>query len=187
MDIALEAPVAAARTLLRDACKATHARLDARLSQVNFDDGRDYAEMLSRMSAPLSALESGLTAGIAPVLFSNWAARLRAHALRRDLALLDAPFLARQGAAIDSEAEAFGVLYVLEGSRLGGQVLAQMARSSRDPGVQAATRYLGHGARSGLWRSFLERLEASPAVRDDIKRAKRAAVGAFEAFEAAFA
>lgn len=187
MDIALEAPVAAARTLLRDACKATHARLDARLSQVNFDDSRDYAEMLSRMSAPLSALETGLTAGIAPALFTNWAARLRSHALRKDLAFLDTPFLSRQGAAVDDEAEAFGTLYVLEGSRLGGQVLAQMARSSRDPRVQTATHYFGHGARAGLWRSFLEKLESSPAVQGDMKRAKRAALRAFETFEAAFA
>ena len=110
MDIAVEAPVAAARTYLREACRATHARLDERLSHFNFDDRREYADMLSRMSGPLSALESGLTAGIAPALFTNWAQRLREHALRKDLELLDAPFDARAGAPIDDEAEAFGAL-----------------------------------------------------------------------------
>jgi len=161
--------------------------LDHRLSQVDFNNRQAYAEMLSRMSAPLSAFEIGLSAGIAPVLFTSWASRLRGHALRKDLIALEAPFRARAVAPIEDEAEALGALYVLEGSRLGGQVLARMASASADPVVRNATRYFRHGERQGLWRTFLDRLESSRAVRDNPERAKRGAVNAFEAFEAAFA
>jgi heme oxygenase (biliverdin-IX-beta and delta-forming) len=186
MDIALEAP-AAARLLLRDACGAIHSRLDARLSRVNFSDRAEYADMLARMSGPLSATEGALSAGIAPALFGNWAGRLRAHALRADLAALGASFRQRFAAPIESEAEAFGALYVLEGSRLGGRVLARMADESGDEVVQGATRYFRHGERAGHWRSFLDAMERSSAVRREPERAKHAAIATFEAFEATFA
>lgn len=186
MDIALEAP-AAARTLLRDACGAVHARLDATLSRVDFNDRAAYADMLSRMSAPLSAMEGALSSGVAPVLFENWAGRLRSHALRADLDALNTDFRQRFAAPIENEAEALGALYVLEGSRLGGRVLARMAGESADERVRGATRYFRHGERGGHWRSFIDKLEASSAVREKPERAKRAALDTFAAFEAAFA
>lgn len=186
MTIALEAP-AAARILLRDACGAVHARLDARLSRYDFNDRVAYADMLSRMSGPLSAMEGALSAGIAPVLFENWAGRLRSHALRDDLRNVGGDFRQLFAAPIENEAEMFGALYVLEGSRLGGRVLARMADESADAGVRGATKYFRHGERAGHWRSFIDKLEASNAVRRAPERAKRAALETFEAFEAAFA
>lgn len=186
MTIALEAP-AAARLVLRDACGDIHARIDARLSDVDFHDRAAYADMLSRMSGPVSALEGALTSGIAPALFGNWAERLRAHALRADLDALGGEFRRETAPAIETEAEALGTLYVLEGSRLGGRVLARMAGQSHDARVRAATRYFDHGARGGLWRSFLETLEASDAAQRRREELKSAALGAFAMFEAAFA
>lgn len=185
MTIACEAP-SAARALLRDACGGIHTRLDTRLSRVDFNDRDAYADMLSRISGPLSAMEGALSAGIAPVLFENWAGHLRAHALRDDIAALGGRFRADRAAPVESEAEAFGVLYVLEGSRLGGQVLARMAEESADAEVRGATRYFRHGARAGHWRSFLGKLEASRGVQAYPERARRAAVSTFQAFEAAF-
>lgn len=187
MDIATNAPGAAARALLRDACRGIHAQLDQQLSQVDFNDRAAYADMLSRMSGPVTALEGALTAGVAPVLFTNWAERLRTHALRKDVAAVGGRFAEHTAPAIESEAEALGTLYVLEGSRLGGQVLARMACESRDPQVRDATRYFLHGARGGLWRSFLERLEQSPAVNAEPARATHAALAAFATFQGAFA
>src|SRR5262245_46805036 len=71
MSIAVEAPKAA-RALLREACAHAHTRLDSRLSQLNFNDRSAYADMLARMSGPVSAYEGALTAGVAPALFGNW-------------------------------------------------------------------------------------------------------------------
>lgn len=186
MDIALEAP-AAARFRLRDACGAVHARLDARLCQIDFNNRAAYADMLARMSGPVSALESALSAGVAPVLFANWAGRLRAHALRADVEALGGAYRQRFAAPIEHEADALGALYVLEGSRLGGRVLARMAGESNDAGVRGATCYFSHGANAGHWRSYLAVLETSPAVRATPARTTRAALDAFSAFEAAFA
>ncbi len=142
--------------------------------------------MLSRMSGPVTALEGALSAGIAPALFANWSGRLRSHALRSDLDALGGCFRLTRTAPIEDEAAAFGTLYVLEGSRLGGQVLARMAGESDDRTVRGATRYFRHGEKAGLWRSFVEALEASPGVRARPEQAQDAARDAFAAFEAAF-
>lgn len=81
----------------------------------------------------------------------------------------------------------FGVLYVLEGSRLGGRVLARMADESGDAAVRGATTYFRHAEHAGHWRNFIEALESSAAVRRQRERAARAALQTFEAFETAFA
>lgn len=187
MNIAPEAPVATARAQLRDACGEVHARLDARLSAFDFHDRSAYADMLSRMSGPLTATESALGAGIAPALLKDWPARVRSEALRADLAALGGGYRLQSAPAIDDEAAAFGALYVLEGSRLGGRVLARLAEESADAGVRAATQYFRHQEHAGHWRSFVEALEASEAVRRHPDRAERAALETFAAFEAAFA
>lgn len=64
-------------------------------------------------------------------------------------------------------AQAFGALYVLEGSRLGSKVLLGFTRSSADQTVRAATRYLSAND-AALWRTYLSTLEdESIALRDD--------------------
>ncbi|MGE0742580.1 MAG: biliverdin-producing heme oxygenase [Hyphomonadaceae bacterium] len=186
MDIALEAP-AAARTLLRDACGETHARLDQKLSNINFDDRGAYTHMLERISGPLGALEAALSADLGPALLSDWPQRRRTPALRADLAALGGSFQVRFAPPITDEAEALGVLYVLEGSRLGGRVLARMAAESADPAVRGATHFFRHAEHAGHWRDFLAVLETSSAVRANPVRAKRGALDAFARFEAAFA
>lgn len=186
MVLAVEAPPSA-RLFLRNACEALHRRLDAKLSEVDFDDARAYGAMLSRMSGPLSALELALTAGTGPKLFEDWSARMRSQALRRDLLTMDAPVRVQTADAVHDEAEALGTMYVLEGSRLGGRVLARIAGQSRDARVREATRFFRHEEDAGHWRSFLTRLESSPAVRAAPERTAASARGAFERFEAAFA
>jgi len=186
MSIAFEAPVAA-RALLRDACGEMHANLDARLSRIDFNDRSAYADMLSRFSAPLTALEAGLSAGVAPKLLPDWAERRRAAALCEDVVSLGGEFNARVAPAIEDEAEVVGALDVLEGSRLGCRVLARMAEESADADVRGATRYFRHAESAGHWRSFLACLENAPAVRRRPDRAVRAARAAFQSFSAAFA
>lgn len=186
MDTALAAP-AGARDFLRSECEAVHHRLDSRLTGIDFDDRDAYAAMLSRFSAPLTAFESALEAGAAARLFDDLSERWRARSLLADLHDLNGRFDRRQGAPIEDEAEALGIMYVLEGSRLGGRVLARRAAESADPAVRGATRYFRHAENAGHWRSFLSRLEASEAVRLKPERAKAGALAAFAAFEAALA
>lgn len=56
-------------------------------------------------------------------------------------------------------AEAIGCAYVIEGSRLGGLVIAKIVE--RQLGISATTYLHGHGARTkDLWRAFLSELDA---------------------------
>ena len=76
----------------------------------------------------------------------------------------------------------FGVLYVLEGSRLGARLLTRQILASGDPHLRRATRYLRHGEGKPFWQTFLARLESSIAVRRSPERAVAGAVAAFACF-----
>ena len=79
------------------------------------------------------------------------------------------------------QAEAMGCAYVIEGSSLGGLVVAKIVE--RQLGLDAATTFLrGHGARTkDLWQSFLAELDAWGANARPEERA-RAGQGATAAF-----
>jgi heme oxygenase (biliverdin-IX-beta and delta-forming) len=85
-------------------------------------------------------------------------------------------------------AEAMGCAYVVEGSSLGGLVVAKIVE--RQLGLEASTSYLrGQGARTiGLWRSFLSELDAwgagaRPAERE---QAIQGAAATFTAYIGCF-
>ncbi|WP_296323548.1 biliverdin-producing heme oxygenase [Reyranella sp.] len=110
----------------------------------------------------------------------DWPARRRSRALERDLDVLGIPVPAPVPVTVTSDkARLFGRLYVLEGSRLGGRLLAKRAFGNANPQVRAATSYLGHGAGADFWRAFLQRLEESDAVA---AAPERTMLGAREAF-----
>lgn len=141
--------------------------------------------MLSGFSGPVTALEAALATGVASRLFYDLPERSRAMALSLDINDLSGAFHLRAAPPIEDEAEALGVLYVLEGSRLGGRILAKRAGESADPAVRRATRYFRHAEKAGHWQSFLTRLEQSDAVRAAPERTGAAALSAFATFEAA--
>jgi heme oxygenase len=166
--------------MLRTATADIHADVDARFSG-SFDGSIEgYAQFLSAMASAMVPLERALeAAGIEQVL-PDWTQRRRAFLLLDDLAALGGdPVPEILPPAADGEARQLGMVYVLEGSRLGGKLLLKRALGSTDPKVRAATRYLSHGTDRNLWSSFLERLESSP----DVSRAPADAIaGAREAF-----
>jgi heme oxygenase len=81
-----------------------------------------------------------------------------------------------------SEAEALGILYVLEGATLGLQVVRR--RLHRDhPALHAAGRFMhGYGPQTGHhWRAFLDRLETLPDAQwPEAMDAARATFAAFQ-------
>jgi heme oxygenase len=86
------------------------------------------------------------------------------------------------------QAEAMGCAYVIEGSSLGGLVVARIVE--RQLGLEAATTYLrGHGARTkDLWRSFLSELDAwgANARPEERERAVHAATTTFTTYIGCF-
>ena len=108
-------------------------------------------------------------------------ARARAGLLAQDLAGLGVPSdaIARLPLAdvpsMRDESEILGGLYVVEGSTMGGVLIARALSGFGDN----RRFYLGHGAdHSRLWRLFLARLEAA-----EVEPAERTAAAVFSAFE----
>lgn len=187
-----------ARGALKIATDDVHARLDAALSTFELGDVEAYGRFLAIHAAALPALEHGLARGGFAALLPEWEAGCRAPALRADLTGLglrvppsdpsSGPLSGpSSGGAIDlAEGAAWGTAYVLEGSRLGGKVLARRARAAGHPEVLANMRFLDH-ADGPVWSTFLRALET--ALRDEaaLCGAMRGAHAAFAAFEAAAA
>lgn len=81
---------------------------------------------------------------------------------------------------LDREAKVAGALYVIEGSTLGGQVIAKHLASLPWTSAYGHEFFLSYGARTGaMWREFLNRLEHLPEVHAD-----ECVAGAKEAFDA---
>ena len=79
----------------------------------------------------------------------------------------------------------WGMMYVLEGSRLGGAILAQRVEAGPDARCRAATTYLRHGQGQRLWPSFVAAFDAAEAVNDDFDEVVAGALQTFKMFGAA--
>ncbi|MFJ4349350.1 biliverdin-producing heme oxygenase [Pseudomonas sp. NPDC089428] len=88
--------------------------------------------------------------------------------------------------AIRDEASALGVMYVLEGSTLGGQVLKRAMAERLGIGHDSGAAFLDvYGELTGsYWRSFLERLGQASAAAPAQAITVQAAVDTFTCFEA---
>ncbi|HYQ46167.1 MAG TPA: biliverdin-producing heme oxygenase [Polyangiaceae bacterium] len=172
---------------LRAATGDLHRELDGALG---FGDGglsrERYVAFLQGSLVALEAIEPQLQA------FGDRAMPSRCQRLREDLRSLESPTSVGAPAEIPdicSEAAAFGARYVVEGSTLGGAVLAR----SFDAALQlqgTSLRYLTlYGARLGEhWREFCEELErfgrtATPEMRSEACACARAV---FKLYGAAF-
>jgi len=149
------------RARLRQATAPLHEQVDAAFSSFSLDQPDGYRRFLRAHSRVLSATEIALErAGFADLL-DDWPMRVRRHALWADLAELECPPPpALSLPSLSDFASCWGVAYVLEGSRLGGRVLARRIRQA-NPTVPV--RYLEHGDVARLWPAFLARLEQDAA------------------------
>jgi len=130
-----------------------------------------YRQYLQRMQSFHAALDTSLV-GRLPAAYAG--RRLdQSASLACDLQVLDAdPMLAPRSLcqAVDAlapePAAVWGVLYVLEGARLGSQVL--LRRNAANPAVRQAHAFIeGEGERTGwCWRDFCGLLEQSAAGHD---------------------
>jgi heme oxygenase len=176
------------RETLRAATADLHAAIDARFAPLIGAGAAGYREFLGASAAAIVPLERALGAANVRRILPDWAQRARTEALLADLADLQSEPPAEQALAavpdMSTEAFQFGVLYVLEGSRLGARILLRHVQQDGDPRVRSATRYLRHGEGGGFWRGYLDRLEASAAVTQDPDGAVAGAQTAFALFGA---
>ena len=159
---------------LRSTTSAAHARVDAAFSGFALDEAGSYRSFLVAHAIALFPIEAWLRAREETVL-AGWPMRYRASALEDDLGKLDAA--APPGAAFqasDDPAAIAAILYILEGSRLGGNILAKRV------GQGLPRSYLASASDAQSWRRTLSRLDDH--IHDDETR-KTAAEAAFRVFE----
>jgi heme oxygenase (biliverdin-IX-beta and delta-forming) len=165
-----------ARTSLRAATAADHARVDDCFARYDLSDRGGYAAFLRAQAAALLPVEVVLDdVAVVP----DWPSRRRAHLIRADLTALGSALPALITApTLVGEAEQLGALYVIEGSRLGGAMLV------RSVPADLPRRFLGaHDSR--LWRDLLDILDTRLDTPDRLARAEAAAKHVFAMFEEA--
>lgn len=155
---------------LRIETRDEHERVDAAFGSFDLADPADYGAFLLAHARVLPGLEQTLRPG---ELLPHW--HPRADSLRADLAAL--ALAAPEPLPIDlpsTTGARWGAVYVLEGSRLGGAVLA------RRTGAGLPRAYLLSGHAPGGWQDVTRRLdELSPRDRPDALMGARAAFALF--------
>lgn len=166
--------VPSARFALREATSADHAQVDGLFSGFDLADRAHYAAFLRAQADAFCPVEQAIGQVDLSAILPDWPDRVRAPALLADLAELGgAGKLSTSPPVYSSGEAALGAIYVLEGSRLGGQILA------RSVPVDWPRRFLNAGD-PRLWRSLV-------GVLDRTLTSKRQLATAIEAARTVFA
>lgn len=169
--------MADAHAILRRETRDEHDRVDAAFSRFGLE-GPGYARFLKALARAYLPVEDALAATAVARLVPGWREHRRGDALRADLGALGltpAPPLAAPH--LPTDAHALGAWYVLEGSRLGGALLARQVA----PGLPRAF-LTAPGAR---WAKSMEMLSDQLYQPDRIAHATLAARDTFALFERA--
>lgn len=143
-------------TMLRDATGAAHEAVDAAFGAHDLASPGAYRRFLLAHGRALPAAERVMAALPFARTLPTRAASLAADLAELGVAVPDPlPF-----APGDDAATLWGVLYVVEGSRLGGAMLARQVPPAL-PG-----RYLGAVHASGQWRAIRAALDSAAAGED---------------------
>lgn len=143
---------------LRQATAACHQQIEARMNWGDSMDLARYGRVLQGFDAFLAGWEPAVRAALPARLHAWFDGRTRRGMLRHDLQVLGLPTLRDAHAVmdVDSSAAAFGSLYVMEGSALGGQLIARQLAQQHGLDADSGARYfIGWGAETGVhWREF---------------------------------
>ncbi|WP_156369400.1 biliverdin-producing heme oxygenase [Aureimonas sp. Leaf324] len=174
------------RDRLRTDTRDAHEALDASFSDMFADaSGAQYRRFIAMNREAHEAIE--------PVLAGSPLGRPGAggdHADRLDAAQRDAQALGIEPRPASPFPlprpdifEAFGIAYVLEGSRLGAKyMLRAINRDERLSGARWPTHYLEASSDARPFTRLLDRMAAEPASEDDMRRATAAADATFRYF-----
>lgn len=168
------------RFALRNATSQSHEAVDSVFSGFDLTQSAGYRSFLRAQAAAFVPVEAALDAGDVAHLIPDWSERRRAPLLLADLADLgdeDRDFV--DAPAIDGPAATLGAAYVLEGSRMGGQMLR------RSLPADLPARFLSAPMQSGSWRRLTELLDEALDQPADIAVAVASARAVFACFEAA--
>ena len=165
-----------ARSLLRMNTLDLHIRAEDVLGTYSCETIVGYVGMLQSNLAVTEAVHRGTEPLLPPHMREGLALDVRR--LREDLAKLDAgPHGNDAHLDLEDPSGAIGALYVLEGARLGGKLLARRVEAELGLTAEHGASYLnGDGADTGRrWRQFLAALEERLVSAEDLARAIAAA------------
>lgn len=150
-----------------------------------------YVQYLMTLTSVHDALEPALLADPElRALLDDLPSRTRVEFGKHDLASLgEAQHLRRFTAQLPMKtlAQKLGVLYVLEGSTLGGQVLRRELKSALGIHDDSLRYVSGYGELTGpKWKRFLEALERGVTTDEARRQAVAAAQATFEQLQAFF-
>lgn len=181
------------RFRLRDATTEAHRELEATMALAErCADRASYRALLADLFGIYAPLEAALAAVEWDGLGIDFAQRAKAQWLRADLMALG--FSSRDIAAlprtsrlpeIQSPADGFGVLYVLEGASLGGQLILRQIKPALGLSETAGARFFAsYGADVGeYWRSFTAAMAVYGASEERAQAMERAALATFQCFQ----
>lgn len=181
-------PVLAA---LRQATAESHRRIEGVASLPTLGSLEGLARALTAFSAFHDAWEPAAQAALPPADAAWLRARSRHAWLQQDLRALAAagaplppPAALPVALQLPDAAAAWGSVYVMEGSTLGGQLIARHLREALGLTPDTGARYhAGHGPRTAaLWRDCCDRLQA--ALGADAAACQRACDAAVHTFDA---
>ncbi len=174
---------------LKLATAAAHSSFECVLAKRGYFDGRDqYIQYLQRFLAFQDEAERALDTSLTIEAVPDWAQRRRAQLARADLEMLGAPErhfpqLSGRLPPITSAEQVLGIVYVLEGSTLGGAYLLKQLAPLGITATRGGSYLASYGSDRGkIWQRFLFMLEEAHLRQ---ARAEAIAAAAITTFAAA--
>ncbi|MFD2556489.1 biliverdin-producing heme oxygenase [Sphingobacterium tabacisoli] len=176
---------------IKEATKQAHQELEKTvvLQLKNVRNPSDYAEVLKNFYAYFNAIERAIAPFINTDTLPDIADRRNSSYLKKDIEELGSDIQTLPLAippTITNIPQAFGALYVLEGSIMGGPYIVQMLQKyGMDKGFHF---FSGYGADSGkMWTAFTEVLNQVPKTEEEEDSMVSTANETFEKFGQVFA
>ncbi len=163
------------RFFLKDATAKSHLKLDTLVSQLDLSTKTGLLAFLKMHALALSAIEPFLSANGVSKLLPDWNERTRLGAAQNDLRALGECGELSQPPVFKSEAtipDLLGMLYTIEGSRLGARVLHQQAGEHC---IAGGSQFLQHGLGKKFWPTFLGVLEGHDMKANEAESAAHSA------------
>lgn len=166
--------------MIKDSTKAVHEEVEQLLLPhlASVQNTADYAAILKMFYGYYHPLEKMIEAFITPDILPDIAERRKATAIVHDLRAIGQPannlFPSEYLPAIENAAQAIGALYVLEGSTLGGKMIAKMLRKNEALSLtdDKLSFFTGYGEETGSkWKTFLDLLNQQEDGSDVLKGA----------------
>lgn len=159
-----------ARSLLRTATASAHERVDHVFGAFDLNDREGYRDFLIAQAGPFLTAEAAVDAFDPVALLPDWRERRRGALIRADLADFGVPTPQPEPLDLQSDAAVLGAIYVLEGSRLGGAMLA------RNVPMDLPARFIRSASEPKRWQGLIKVLDhhlVTPSQRDTAVDAAR--------------